>query len=207
MRPSCGLRRSAMSSFASTFRRVVTPGGHPLRDALHLLQHAVDAVADDEASSSGMKCTSEAPSSAAWKRIELTSRTSGASETPSSASSSVASSSSTTWMSSRIGRRVIWSVVRVRRRDLGEDLVARRDAELELVARREAQLVDAADVRRVGDRDEEAVVLQLVRQRDDALEHVRRDRGRGVRRDLLVRELDQRQLVAVRERLRDRAAG
>ena len=26
MRPSCGLRRSAMSSFASTFRRVVTPG-------------------------------------------------------------------------------------------------------------------------------------------------------------------------------------
>ena len=25
MRPSCGLRRSAMSSFASTFRRVVTP--------------------------------------------------------------------------------------------------------------------------------------------------------------------------------------
>ena len=26
MRPSCGLRRSAMSSFASTFRRVTTPG-------------------------------------------------------------------------------------------------------------------------------------------------------------------------------------
>ncbi len=26
MRPSCGLRRSAMSSFASTFNRVVTPG-------------------------------------------------------------------------------------------------------------------------------------------------------------------------------------
>ena len=25
MRPSCGLRRSAMSSFARTFRRVVTP--------------------------------------------------------------------------------------------------------------------------------------------------------------------------------------
>ena len=48
MRPSCGLRRSAMSSFASTFRRVVTPGGHPLRDPLHLVQHAVDAEPDDE---------------------------------------------------------------------------------------------------------------------------------------------------------------
>ena len=48
MRPSCGLRRSAMSSFASTLRRVVTPGAMPLRDALHLVQHAVDAEPDDE---------------------------------------------------------------------------------------------------------------------------------------------------------------
>ena len=48
MRPSCGFRRSAMSSFASTFSRVVTPADHPLRDPLHLLEHAVDAEADDE---------------------------------------------------------------------------------------------------------------------------------------------------------------
>ena len=48
MRPSCGLRRSAMSSFASTFRRVVTPARHPLGDPLHLVEHAVDAEPHDE---------------------------------------------------------------------------------------------------------------------------------------------------------------
>ena len=48
MRPSCGLRRSAMSIFASTFRRVVTPGDQPLGDPLHLVEHAVDPEADEE---------------------------------------------------------------------------------------------------------------------------------------------------------------
>ena len=48
MRPSCGFRRSAMSSFASTFSARGDAGGHPLRDPLHLVEDAVDAEADDE---------------------------------------------------------------------------------------------------------------------------------------------------------------
>ena len=43
MRPSCGLRRSAMSSFASTFRRVVTPFAIRFGIRCTSFEHAVDA--------------------------------------------------------------------------------------------------------------------------------------------------------------------
>ena len=93
MRPSCGLRRSAMSSFASTFRRVVTPGA--IRFGIRCTSWSTPSIAEartTSASSCGSKWMSLAPSSAAWKMIELTSRTSGASETPSSTSRSSPSS-------------------------------------------------------------------------------------------------------------------
>ena len=48
IRPSCGLRRSAMSSFASTFRRVVTPGARCFGIAVGDVEDAVDAVAHDQ---------------------------------------------------------------------------------------------------------------------------------------------------------------
>ena len=88
MRPSCGFRRSAMSSFASTFRRVVTPG--VIRFGIRCISWSTPSMRKRTASASscGSKWTSEAPSSAAWKMTELTSRTSGASETPSSTSRS-----------------------------------------------------------------------------------------------------------------------
>ena len=93
MRPSCGFRRSAMSSFARTFRRVVTPGA--IRFGMRCISASTPSMRKrtTSASSCGSKWTSEAPSSAAWKMIELTRRTSGASETPSSASRSSVSSS------------------------------------------------------------------------------------------------------------------
>ena len=94
MRPSCGLRRSAMSSFASTFRRVVTPA--IIRFGMRCTSCSTPSMRSrtTSASSCGSKWMSLAPSSAAWKMIELTSRTSGASEMPSSTSRSSASSSS-----------------------------------------------------------------------------------------------------------------
>ena len=93
MRPSCGFRRSAMSSFASTFRRVVTPAA--IRFGMRCTSWSTPSIRyrTTSASASGAKWTSEAPSSAAWKRTELTRRTSGASEMPSTASRSVSSSS------------------------------------------------------------------------------------------------------------------
>ena len=88
MRPSCGLRRSAMSSFASTFRRVVTPA--IIRFGMRCTSCRTPSIRSRTASASscGSKWMSLAPSSAAWKTIELTRRTSGASEIPSSASKS-----------------------------------------------------------------------------------------------------------------------
>ena len=89
MRPSCGFRRSAMSSFASTFRRVVTPA--VIRFGMRCISWSTPSTRKRTTSESscGSKWMSEAPSSAAWKMTELTRRTSGASETPSSASRSV----------------------------------------------------------------------------------------------------------------------
>ena len=96
MRPSCGFRRSAMSSFASTFRRVVTPIA--LRRGIRWVSWSTPSMRKrtTSASACGSKWTSLAPSSAASKMIELTSRTSGASEMPSSTSRSSSSSSSIT---------------------------------------------------------------------------------------------------------------
>ena len=145
MRPSCGLRRSAMSSFASTFRRVVTPGA--IRFGIRCTSWSTPSTRKrtTSASSCGSKWTSEAPSSAAWKMIELTSRTSGASETPSSASrssasSSRSSSSSSTSSSDGAGAEGLGRAGHAAQ--LGEDVVARGDAELERVAGREPELVD-----------------------------------------------------------------
>ena len=46
MRPSCGMRRSAMLMSAMTFRRLITPAWIAARRAHHLVEHAVDAEPD-----------------------------------------------------------------------------------------------------------------------------------------------------------------
>ena len=118
MRPSCGFRRSAMSSFASTFRRVVTPA--IIRFGIRCTSWSTPSMRRRTASASscGSKWMSLAPSSAAWKMIEFTSRTSGTSEMPSSASRSSISSSSSgkSPSSSRTARAPKASEARMRRR-------------------------------------------------------------------------------------------
>src|SRR4051794_18597327 len=115
MRPSCGLRRSAMSSFASTFRRVVTPGVSRFGICCATRRTPSMRKRTTRASSCGSKWMSLAPSSAAWKMIELTSRTSGASEMPSSASRSSSSSPATATAASSTAA-FIASEARARRR-------------------------------------------------------------------------------------------
>ncbi len=113
MRPSCGLRRSAMSSFASTLSRVVTPFAIRLGIRCVSLSTPSTRTRTSSESSCGSKWMSLAPSVAACITIELTSRTSGASETPSSTSRS--SSSSTTSMSSNtdcVSMASVWRVTR-----------------------------------------------------------------------------------------------
>src|SRR3954451_2289509 len=118
MRPSCGLRRSAMSSFASTLRRVVTPETRRFGISWATRNTPSTRKRTTSAASCGSKWTSLAPSSAAWKMIELTSRTSGASEMPSSTSRSSSSTCSTVASATASSMSAVFSAwdVRVRRR-------------------------------------------------------------------------------------------
>ena len=115
IRPSCGLRRSAMSSFASTFKRVVTPAVK--RFGMLCATRSTPSIRNRTTSalSCGSKWMSLARSSAAWKTIEFTSRTSGPSEIPSSASRS-SSSSVSTMSTSSISSAFIACDARVSRR-------------------------------------------------------------------------------------------
>ena len=200
MRPSCGLRRSAMSSLASTLRRVVTPGASRLGIRWSSCRTPSTRERTTRASSCGSKWMSLAPSSAAWRMIELTRRTSGASETPSSASRSSPSSSSSAEVELLLdeGRALPGLGGALQALQLEVDLLDGRDPDLERVARGQPQLVDRLDVRRVGDGDAEAVAGDLVRDRLGALEDVRGDRLGG---ELLHagREVDVRQVVALGE--------
>ena len=94
IRPSCGLRRSAMSSFEITFKRVVTPAVSRFGIRWATCRTPSMRKRTTSSFSCGSTWMSLAPSSAAWKMIELTSRTIGASEMPSSASRSSSSSTS-----------------------------------------------------------------------------------------------------------------
>jgi hypothetical protein len=85
--------------------------------------------------------------------------------------------------------------------DLEEDVVARADSELDREARREAQLVDAVQVRRICDGDAEHLVLERVRDRDDALEDVHLDVLHRRLVDAGHPEVDERQAMARREDL------
>ena len=128
------------------------------------------------ASSCGSKWTSEAPSSAAWKMIELTRRTSGASETPSSASrSSVSSSSSSnsSSASSSTARAPKASEARAMRRSSAR--MSSRDATPSSSGWRVASRSSSIPcrVRRVGDATCSTPLVERVRHRD------RRARARG----------------------------
>ena len=155
------------------------------------------------ASSCGSKWMSLAPSSAAWKMIELTSRTSGTSEMPSSTSRS-----STLVLLDLLAEQGVLGVHRSpeclggagQAADLVLDVLARGDAELELVARRQTQLVDRVHVAGVGDRDPERVALECVWQGAHSLEHVDRNLAGGLLVHARQRQVDERQLEAAGQR-------
>ena len=149
-----------------------------------------------------------APSSAAWRMIELTIRTIGALGDP-------------VLLLEVGGDRpgvpldllgVLELADRVRDAAeplvLDDDLVARGDAEGELVTGRESELVHRPHVAGVGDGDVEDVVLvEPVRQRHGALEDVQGDEAAGLVRDPGELQVDQRQAVARGEHARDALAG
>ena len=87
--------------------------------------------------------------------------------------------------------------------DLRVQVITRSDGELDREPRRKSQLVDACDVRRIGDRDPKSVPFEPVRKRFGPLEHGKRDLLDGFRRDLLGQDLDEREMVARSERARD----
>ena len=212
MRPSCGLRRSAMSSFASTFRRVVTPAVS--RFGIRWISWSTPSMRKrtTSASSCGSKWMSLAPSSAAWKMIELTSRTSGASEMPSSTSRSSSSSSSSS--SSRLAPRRRARAEGLRRRGRAAGSRSRmssrgRDARARAGSRVASRSSSIAWMFcRVGDRDAAGRrPSSAYGMRGDALEDVQRDRACAASgstpRD---GEVDERQLVPRGEHARDAVA-
>ena len=91
--------------------------------------------------------------------------------------------------------------------DLRQDVVARGDAEVDRVAGRELQLVDRIDVAGVGDRDAERPVVELVRDRDQTLEHVQGHEPRRLGVDAGQRQVDERHVEAGREHARDALGG
>ena len=208
MRPSCGFRRSAMSSFASTLRRVMTPA--VIRFGTRCTSCMTPSVRNRTTSESacGSKCTSEAPSSAAWKMIELTSRTSGASEMPSSASrSSPASSSSSEASSSSsvssMARAPKASAARASR--LTSWRMSSFEATPSSIGRRVASFSSSIAFTFCGSAIADAKDARLdgVGDRDQPLEDVERDFLGGVGRDADVDEVDDRHGETRRERVGD----
>ena len=78
----------------------------------------------------------------------------------------------------------------------GEDVLARGDAELDRMPGREPQLVDAVQVRGLGDGNEQGVAAERVRHGDDALEDVQGDQARRLFVHVREGEVDERELVA-----------
>src|SRR5205823_4414048 len=87
--------------------------------------------------------------------------------------------------------------------NLREDVLSGCDSELERIARREPELVDALDVAGIGNRDPQRPVLDRVGNGSEALEHVEGDLAAGLLLNTGQREVDQRHLVASRERARE----
>jgi len=84
--------------------------------------------------------------------------------------------------------------------DLRLDVVARRNGELDGEPRRDAQFVDPVDVAGVCDRDAQGRRVHRERDRADALEHVQRHLLSRLRVDTGIGQVDERQLVAGGER-------
>ena len=96
MRPSCGMRCSAMSSFASTLSRLITPAACSFGTRSTSWRIPSTRSRTTRRLPCGRKWTSLAPSFAAWRMTEFTSWIAWDSERPSAASRSTTPS----WASS-----------------------------------------------------------------------------------------------------------
>ena len=148
IRPSCGLRRSAMSSFASTLRRVVTPAAIFFGTALHLAENAVDAEAHRERVLLRLEVDVGGVLLRGLEDDRVDEPDERAVRDPVVGLEVVA-------VSRRRRRRVSTRDDRADRLggshealELREDVVAGCDAELERVLRRESKLVDGVEVAR-----------------------------------------------------------
>ncbi len=194
-RPSCGMRRSAMSRSLMIFTRLIAPA--TMRLGIVVVSCSTPSTRKRTRSSrpSGAKWMSEAPCSTPWAMIELTSLMTGASSALSrrstiSATSAAPSSIASCTTSSR----------RLRRADQGEDVLAGGDGRQGLHAGDEGDLVDRHDVAGVGHRKAE---LRLADERDRdglvALGLRRADEVRGGHVDLEDREVEMVEAVALRD--------
>ncbi len=195
MRPSCGFRRSAMSSFAEDLQPRRDPRRHALRDPLHLAEHAVDPEADDER---------------LLLRLEVDV---GGAFLGGLEDDGVHEPDERAVRDPVVGFEVV-SLLRLvdledgdsdglRRAheplELDDDVVARGHRELERVPRREPELVDRVDVPGIRDRDLEDVVLEGVGNGDRALERLHGNELRRVGCHSSCREVDERKVVPHRQ--------
>ena len=154
VRPSCGMRRSAMSSSDMILMREMTPATRRRGMRVASAQHAVDAEADDAARrATGSKWMSEAPWSTPWATSELTSLTTGASS---------ADSRRSTTSGALVGDGLLDDHVvdLVHAPDERADVLLRGDGGADRRSRHQRDVVDREHVARVDHRDEQRALVE-----------------------------------------------
>ena len=156
-RPSCGMRRSAMSRSLMIFMRDTTPATMRRGTVVEVLSTPSMRKRTPISLPSGWKWMSDVPCSTAWAMIWLTSLMTGASSADSRRSTISAGplagllappTSSATTSSSRV-RRVISAA----------DVLAAGDRRPHLVAGHQRDVVDDEDVAGIGHRDEHRALV------------------------------------------------
>ena len=131
--------------------------------------------------------------------IELTSRTIGPSEIPSSAVEVVGLVLDAPGRRRRRATAAKATLARLSRRTSSMHVLERRDRELDRAPRGQPQLVDPVQVVGIGERDPQRVLVDRVGNRDHPFEHGERDELDRLGRDAGHREVDERQPVALGE--------
>src|SRR4051812_27929244 len=181
-------------------------GRHPPRDALHLVQHAVDAQPHGQRILLGLEVDVAGPVLGGLEddRVDQPDERDVGDAVLDLEVVGIA-------LRLGLGEAVFDLDCRTRAERLGGtgespdlvlDVVAGRDGDLELVARGQTQLVDRLDVAGVGDRNLNRRAVERVRDGHDPLQYVYRDLLGGLLGDARQRQVDERQLEAAGERTR-----
>ena len=187
MRPSCGARRSAMSSSAMIFRRLVTAGWRLRGSSSNWRMTPSIRARTTELVACGSKWRSEAPSSIAREMSELTSSMAGA--LVAAPAVGIELRSAPTWLPRAVPTRRPSSGRRGRSPSIERG--AADDGEANVEPEREPEVVGGDDVRRVGDGDEhESSGEEPHRQRLVAARVLLRQQGCGRQVDLHRAEVE-----------------